>query len=364
MNKFENFEKLQKHYNSIALAEEVDQVIQQAILKGVRRKKVNFIKAYTVAACILSFIICVNVFPSFAANLSKLPVISDVVKVLSISKGFTLATENGYLQNIGKFSEDKGIKFTVLNSIYDGKNFVIAYSIESKESLKILDVNGDFEIKSLDKDPFPDHALYNPSFFDLITTNSEFKEKDYISFTRKAWKTTGTIIMEILAPDKPFPKNVEIICHKFNYYKNPGSIEGNWKVAFRLDTEKASVIVKSFRLNKKLSLQDIKISIGSIEYYPTITEVSIDFKPEKSSEYYYKNLRLENNEGKTYALFNTMTVSEIRDRNNYISRTSEGLNKYQFESAYFDKFKHIYLKCDGIYRDKAVIADSFNIKLK
>jgi hypothetical protein len=365
MNNFENLEEMKRLYNAIPQAEEIDQVIQQAILKGIRRKKANRVRTFTAVACILSFIVCINVFPSFAANLIKLPVISEVAKILSISKGFTLAAENGYIQNIGKFSEDKGIKFTVLNSIFDGKNLIIAYSIESNESFKMLDVGGDFEVKAQDRAPIPDHVLYTgPGFFDLITTNTEFAEKDYISFDGLTWKTTGTIIMEIFAQDKPFPKSVEIICHKFNYNKKAGSVEGNWKVDFILDTEKVSDIKKSFKLNKKLSLNDIKISISSIEFYPTITEISINLNFEKSSNYYFQNLRLENNERKTYALFNTMSVSEIRDRNNYISRTCNGINKYQFESAYFDKFKHLYLKCDGIYKDNTIIVEPFSIKLK
>jgi hypothetical protein len=87
----------------------------------------------SVVAAMLVFVVSVNVFPSVALALVKIPGFDKLIKIVTFDKGFKNVIENGNIQQVNTTIEDKGIKFTVTEIAGDDLKIWIGYEIESED---------------------------------------------------------------------------------------------------------------------------------------------------------------------------------------------------------------------------------------
>ena len=102
-----------------------------------RRRKILGIPAGTMAACFLTFVLLVNLVPTFAYACGGVPLLRELAKAVALSPSLSAAVENEYVQPIGLSQTKNGITAAVEYVIVDQKQVNIFFTLngEGYESL-------------------------------------------------------------------------------------------------------------------------------------------------------------------------------------------------------------------------------------
>lgn len=122
-----NIERAKKVYNAIKVPEQISYVINKSLLTEKNKKKhiPKYIKyVVSTATCMFcAFIVMINVNPSFATNISEIPIIGNIAKVFTI-KEYTEEDEEKLinakipaLENTGNTELEKRINYEIMLKI-------------------------------------------------------------------------------------------------------------------------------------------------------------------------------------------------------------------------------------------------------
>lgn len=78
--------KLKKEYENVAIPEELDEVVEQALKRNPKKRFKARWLGVTAAAAVMAFTITVNTNMTLAKNISQIPILGSIVEVLTISK--------------------------------------------------------------------------------------------------------------------------------------------------------------------------------------------------------------------------------------------------------------------------------------
>jgi len=115
---------------------------------SIKHKVVKRVLISTVAA-MLVFVISINVSPSLAEALDKIPVLNKWVEYVDFDRGFNNIVSNGNIQEGNITVENKGAKFTVTSIAGDKLKLWIGYEFEGKG---LIIVNVKFKDKVTNKE--------------------------------------------------------------------------------------------------------------------------------------------------------------------------------------------------------------------
>lgn len=228
---------------------EIDKLEENENKKPFINKK--FIKG-VIAASLVGITLFGVTMTSYANNI---PVLDSILSHLGIGSGY-----NKIITQCGVSQEINGIKLTIDNVIYDGYELLVAYTIESTESLK-------------------DAPIINPKALISNADNSLFKFKSNIHFKNQYGEFkendnrcySGVMMFDIdensfNSQDKSKSvKEMVIDNHKINSsvlpnkyvldlsIDNLGDVQGNWNYSLTVESEKAKGNVKEIAVNKDLS---------------------------------------------------------------------------------------------------------------
>lgn len=314
-------------YASIPIPDEltlrVDRAIERGAVKEKRKKAINIIGV--AAAVLIIFISSVNISPAFAGYMKNIPGLSYFVELVKFDKGLKSAIENDYVQVVEKSKKDKDIKFTIRSLIFDRRQLIISYTIETTGDYMDLKPH---VIEITDKDGNLLEVASNTSY----TPDSEFK-----------MKKARDGIMEFNAYDEgKFPTDMVLKCREFyemdvNSGVEKSKIEGNWDISFKIDEKFMNAMPITKELNENYCLGPVHFNVEKVDMYPTAVYVTISFdKTDKDKFAGFKNLRLADENGRTYEEKGATIVSDYK-------------RIIRFESNYFFKSKKLSLKADGIY---------------
>lgn len=111
-------------YNAIKIPDQLNNIVNRAVLKENEKKRYDFkyIKnALSAASCVFfTFILMINISPSFAANISELPVLGDVAKVFTINEYIKKDNEKlvnakiPAIENTGNTELEKRINYEIM----------------------------------------------------------------------------------------------------------------------------------------------------------------------------------------------------------------------------------------------------------
>lgn len=330
-------------FENIKIPDKLDYTIENSLKRARKRRRLNFIRnlSTSIAAVFVVFILTVNTSSVFAQTMMKIPIIKNIVELVKFDKGLENAVKEGYINAVDKSAEDKGIKVTVDNIIFDNKRLVILYSIKTEKpcydvymrKLKLADEKGK-EIEGC------------TSSYGMLTPNDEhnlFKGSIDVHFMEN--KQISSIIY--LSSD--------LIDIKYNDRNNYAGIEGNWRIEIKIPNYICDQS-NNYSIDKEILIGDIKVKIKEASISPTTCEIGVSFKSDKYKSFRLVNARIIDEKGTVYKNY-LSTISE----------TSECENKYIFESPLFSKSKHLKLYFDGIYfipnRDDYITVDIKNNKI-
>lgn len=325
-----DLEAARDKYNNIEIPESLEFHINKQI-KRKNRNKWIFKLSSIAASLIIAFVIGVNASPALADEICKIPGLAPLVELVRFDKGLKSAAENGYVQKVGETREDKGIKITVNNLIFDNKKMVIDYSIEGKE-------------------------LLNLKKFDIENNKGEHLEAfiTIAHFINDKPKNRGTIEITMVGEEK-FPETINFTVKSLEkgLGEKTGVINGSWAFSINLDKDLVQDKGEIINCNKAYSVGSYNFEIENIRMYPTITYVRVKLDPDYKFNA-FKEPYLMDDKGIKYNLRGWSCLSD-------------NLIDMQFESGYFNKIKEIYFKASGVYfmtkEDKYLSIDIENKKI-
>lgn len=325
-------------YENIKIPDSLDSIIDDAILKAEKRKKVSWLKVpIAVAIITIIFISSVNVSPVFASYLSKVPLLRGLVELVQFDKGLKSIIEEGYVQKVNLSDEDNGIIFTVNNYILDRRRLIIDYSLYSKEN---------------------NVTLYAPEFTDENGKHLNAFITYYLMYSEEKNEAYRDVIDIRFSEDiDKLPSKINISCDTMKKREDnkESEINGHWEVEFDLDNS-LNVKPKIYTLNKDVTLGEVTFNIQDIKVYPTTIDMRV---------------KLKNSKNIKFVGFNTPKM--IYGKNNeilpYMGATlfSDEEISMHFQSNYFINSNDLYFQAEGIYcmpkEEQYVILDVENKKV-
>lgn len=154
----DSLKRLKKDYDNIKIPKELDDVVNNALNRNTKNRK--YIEKMVIAASLLLVVLGINISPAFAQTLSKIPIIGNIIEIITI-KNYSI-DKNGYKASIDipKISglTDKKLEYKLNNDF-------------EKEGKKLYE---DFleEMKELKADKVQGHSLVE-SWYETITNNDD-----------------------------------------------------------------------------------------------------------------------------------------------------------------------------------------------
>lgn len=154
----DSLKRLKKDYDNIKIPKELDDVVNNALNRNTKNRK--YIEKMVIAASLLLVVLGINISPAFAQTLSKIPIIGNIIEIITI-KNYSI-DKNGYKASIDipKISglTDKKLEYKLNNDF-------------EKEGKKLYE---DFleEMKELKADKVQGHSLVE-SWYETLTNNDD-----------------------------------------------------------------------------------------------------------------------------------------------------------------------------------------------
>lgn len=172
------FQEGQKKYDTIPIPEDLELNLKRTIKCAESSKKsMPTIKILGgLSAAIIIFIIVINLSPQIAFALNNVPLLKNLVQLVTYDKGFNNLTNNDRVQQINYTAEDKGVKFTVNSIVGDDLKLWIGYDLH-ENGLFIGQVK--FKTKGDDKE-LPWKALISSDHKNYLEVSVDKLVKDFI----------------------------------------------------------------------------------------------------------------------------------------------------------------------------------------
>ena len=290
-----------------------------------RKRRVFGIRAGSLAACFVGFVLLVNLFPPFAAACGNIPVLRELAKAVSWSPSLSAAVEHEYAQEIGQSQMENSITATVEYVIVDRKQVNIFYTLDS-DTIEKLDADYDISLEN-------DLQGYSSGSGSFGLENGELRQID-VNFVEidvpssltlrldvydstPVWETEATV-----APAEEIDSRFETPVHDPNYL-------AEFEFTLEFDpyfTAQGEVI----SVNETFILDGQRFTLTEVELYPTHLRINLDDDEENTAWLRSLDLYVENEHGERFeSTINGITASGDPD--------GEGYATFWLDSPFFSQ---------------------------
>lgn len=245
--------------DKIKVSSKLDDTIRNAIAAGYSEKSPSKAKSkwkkQIVAAVVAIFIGTTGSVLAFPTQAKEIPIIGNVFAYLSEYKTGNYAEYKDFSKSLDMVQQDKGIKFTLNDAIYDGTTVMLTYSMESEEDLgEEVIVADDLKIKGYHGGMGGSGGVY------------KVKDNTYIGFIRISISEAGDEL------------NVKYNIDRLHNSNDDFDIKGNWDFKFNIKKTDTDILMA----NKSVAQEGIKLNVEKITFTPMST--IIHYSQELSQE--------------------------------------------------------------------------------
>jgi hypothetical protein len=313
----------------------------EAKLKSQRQSSRRYfaLSLSSIVTFFIAFIIFVNSFPTFAYACGRIPLIKELVQLVTFSPSLSAAVENEYVQPIELEQTQNGITARIEYVIVDQKELDIFYSLDSDI---YAEMNIIPEIIALDGSKLEGYAILSGSYGtpgDMNQITVSFSDKDMPEGMLLILKVHDNGNSEKIENIEDINTNsVEDDTELDKEHKEPESIsEFTFKLEFDPDfTAQGGKIT----LDKSFEIDGQTLILEEAEIYPT--HMRINFADSEDNTAWLKKLSfyIENEKGERFD-----------QGSNGISATgavdSPMMESYYLDSPFFSKSKELTLYITG-----------------
>lgn len=335
-------------YENIEIPKELEFMVNRTLKKGREKRRIKTIYKYGIGlvSTFLVFVSLVNIFPTVAYAMSKIPALNKLVELVTFDKGFDNAVKDGLVKEINFEEEQNGIKLKVNTVAGDWKRLWIGYE------MNIADDQG-VNIKILDKNT--GEGIGSTMWSVLNGENSD--------------KNTSENYLEV-----GFNEFTEEFIIEFNIYDKKNEIDNvlndNYISSFNVPIKLESQIFNSQLRDVKLDNNIVSTDIGDIEIISLKTcktRTVMEFKLNSNNYDYmnFENPRLIDNEGNEYKVSSFMETAKEGSSNRYIELQGEIKDNiksltFKFDSMYYARKDNRSIIVD--LKNKVVEANDYNFE--
>lgn len=335
-------------YENIEIPKELEFMVNRTLKKGRAKRRIKTIYKYGIGlvSTFLVFVSLVNIFPTVAYAMSKIPALNKLVELVTFDKGFDNAVKDGLVKEINFEEEQNGIKLKVNTVAGDWKRLWIGYE------MNIADDKG-VNIKILDKNT--GEGIGSTMWSVLNGENSD--------------KNTSENYLEV-----GFNEFTEEFIIEFNIYDKKNEIDNvlndNYISSFNVPIKLESQIFNSQLRDVKLDNNIVSTDIGDIEIISLKTcktRTVMEFKLNSNNYDYmnFENPRLIDNEGNEYKVSSFMETAKEGSSNRYIELQGEIKDNiksltFKFDSMYYARKDNRSIIVD--LKNKVVEANDYNFE--
>ncbi|WP_370829729.1 DUF4179 domain-containing protein [Clostridium sp.] len=320
-------------YENIEIPEELDFMIKKTLKEGQERRRFKTIYKYGIGivSTFLVFVLLVNIFPTVAYAMSKVPGLDKLVELVTFDKGFDNAIEEGLVKEINFEEEQNGVKLKLNTIAGDWKRLWVGYEILGEIDLGV-------DVSVISEDVAGWSTFYTEPY---SITNEEGGQESYIEIS--------------------FDKFNEEFKLEFNIYDNEKYIESNlnkeYLASFSVPIKLEEEIFNSELINIPIDNTVINTEIGDIEIVSlksSKTRSVMEFKLNSDIYDYmtFENPRFIDDKGNEYK------ISSF-----YVSKGVEN-NFVEFQGEIKEDIKSLTFIFDNLYYagkdDRKIIVDLKN----
>ena len=331
MNRNEEYKLLLQELES--LPESLETAVDKALAREVAlQKKRRFFRrmATSAAACFVTFVLMVNLVPTFAYACGGVPLLRELAKAVTWSPSLSAAVENEYVQPIGLTQTKNGITATVEYLIVDQKQVNIFYTLE-----------GDYEdLSGRQVEFFPDqHCAFSYGGSPNAPGDIQSITLDYVDrdVPEGFSVTIGVASMDeaLNAPPEESLAEDELL----HMDEEELDILAEFTFALKFDptyTAAGEIIP----VNQTITLAGQSVTVTEAAVYPT--HVRINVADDAANSAWLKGLTfyLENEDGERFEpISNGISATGGDGTDSYVS--------FRLESPYFARSRHLTLHITG-----------------
>ncbi|MCM3630303.1 DUF4179 domain-containing protein [Paenibacillus glycanilyticus] len=323
---------MKEYMEDIPIPSDIDDKIWSGIRAGRQRRRrrvYSRIAAYTACLLLLASAASVRFSPAVAAYVGEIPGLRPFVELIHYDKGLELAIENDFMQPIGLSDEHDGIKVTIDGMIADESRIIVFYTIENMDGQK--------SVVSLNKVELPDNR-------DISISHGFYANNE-------DWKSIQGTIDFYPNDQGEFPDalNLQLEIDKVT---ETATIDADWGFSIPIDKAKFEGMKETYAINQTVTVEGQRITFGKMTVHPTRIELETAYDPANTKKlFYFDDLRLEDEKGEIFGtITNGVSGSDI----------SENSHVLYFQSNYFRKPEHLYLRASSI---RALDKDKLEVKV-
>ncbi|WP_169306763.1 DUF4179 domain-containing protein [Cohnella pontilimi] len=313
-------EAMKEQIEQIAVPEEIDEAIRNGMRLGrQRRRRRRLTRAASYVACllILASVASIRFSPTVAAYVGDIPGLRSLVELINYDKGLKLALENDYMQPVGLSEEHDGIQLKVDGIIADESRIIVFYTLNNMDGRKRIVNLGEVKLVN-----------YEHASSDFGSSNfSEDWHSKQGTFEFNSHDEVG--IPETLDLEIKVGEGVEA-----------SATAPVWKFSVPVDKTRFDGMKETYPIDQTVTVEGQRITFGKMTVYPSRVGLEVAYDPANTKKIFaFDDIRLEDELGET---FGTIT--------NGVSATtlSDGRQILYFQSNYFRKPNHLYLRASSI----------------
>lgn len=332
MNRNEEYYALLRELES--LPESLETTVNKALVReNTLQKKRRFFGqlATSAAACFVTFVLMVNLVPTFAYACGGVPLLRALAKAVTWSPSLSAAVENEYVQPIGLTQTKNGITATVEYLIVDQKQVNIFYTLE-----------GDYEDLSGRRVEFSPDQHCAISYGGAPNAPGEIQSitLDYVDrdVPEGFSVTIGAASMD---EELNAPPEVSLAEDELLHTDECEELEILAEFTFELKFDPTYTAVgEIIPVDQTIALDGQTVTVTETAVYPTHVRINVADNPANSAWLKGLTFYLENEDGERFKpISNGISATGGDGTDSYVS--------FRLESPYFARSRHLTLHITG-----------------
>ena len=328
------FDDEKLRYENIEIPDELDFMVKKALKKGREKRKIKSIYKYgvAIASTFLVFVLIVNIFPTVAYAMSKVPGLDKLVELVTFDKGFDNAIEEGLVKEINFEEEQNGVKLKVNTVAGDWKRLWIGYELSG-------DIDFGYDTIVVTNEGGVSWSTFYTEPYNI--KNEQGTQESYIEMAFDKFNEEFTLEFNIYDKGKYIESdlNKEYLASFFVPIKLDGEIFNSELINISIDntiinTEIGDVEIITLKSSKTRTVMEFKLNSDIYDYMN------------------FENPRLIDNEGNEYEI------------SSYYASKNDENSLIEFQGEIKDNIKSLIFKFDKLYyaekNNRKIIVDLKN----
>ncbi|GMK48314.1 hypothetical protein PghCCS26_54440 [Paenibacillus glycanilyticus] len=313
-------EAMKEYMEDIPIPSGIDATIWSGIKAGRQRRRrrvFSRMAAYTACLLLVVSVASVRFSPEVAAYVGEIPGLKPLVELIHYDKGLELAIDNDFMQPVALSEVRDGIKMTIDGIIADESRIIVFYTLENVDGQKSV-----------------------VHFQGVRLTNIKNMSSSYGSAAfEEDWKIRQETIEFQPEDGTRLPDTLELEM-KFNKVSEAATTDTVWHFSIPVDKAKFEGLKETYDLNQTVTVEGQRITFGTMTVYPTRIGVEVNYDPANTKKlFYFDDLRLVDERGEEFSSIMNGVSGSTLDENRQV---------LYFQSNYFKKPKHLYLRASSI----------------